>query len=985
VGTGTDGEAPRTAIYDTPEVDPLAQTERGEPASGAPDQASLPPGTAVGRFVVLSSLGAGGGGVVYAAYDRELDRRIALKFVRPHASPQGDTARARLVREAQALARVDHPNVVAVHDIGSFGDEVFLAHALVEGSSLREWMGERRRRWREVVEVFAQAARGLAAAHRAGIVHRDFKPENVLIGRDGRVQVTDFGLARAVASGDEPTPDEAATPAEAPVASTTADDGRAVASASTLSLALTQDGTLLGTPHYMAPEQLLGQRVDARTDQFSFCVAIYEALHGERPFAGADLDDLRRHVCAGEVRPAPEGADVPGWLRRVVLRGLAAEPAARYPSMEALLRDLQREPARRWRRALAAVGALVVVGAVVAGARGYRSQVCSGAQARLAGVWDPARRQAVASAFRATGKPFADGAWRGVERVLDRYAGDWAVMHEEACRATRVRGEQSEALLDRRMLCLAQRRVELKALVDVLARADAPVVERAAQASASLAPLSACADVTALMAPVAPPRDAAARASVEAVRARIAEANALNVAGKYRDGLPVATAAAAAAAQVDYPPVRAEALVALADLQNRTGDARAAEATLREAATVAAAAHDDATVAQALVMLVQVIGANLGRHAEGLVLRLPAELAIARAGGDRIRRAELLNALANVEAERGAYEAARQGYEQSLAIVEGSLGADHPRAAAVLGNLGTVLAALGRHEQAVAAYERALRIAEARQGPEHPALAMTLSNLAEPLAAEGRFGEAVGHLRRGLAIVERGLGTDDLRTAALLSNLGTVHLAEGRPRDALPFFLRALEIKERRAGREHPSMVSTLHEAGLAHVRLGDADRARVLLERALDLALRTLGPDAPDLAAVHQTFAELLGQQRRHAAMLEHARGALAIDEKALGRDHPAVAIDLTLVGQAQLGLGRAGAAVASLERALAIRKGRVVPPREDGETRFALARALWVTGGDRARALALAAEASSAYSRLKGPEAAAVAGWRQTVAKVR
>src|SRR5499433_3409514 len=305
-----------------------------EPSVDAPGE-QLQPGCPLGRYVVRERLGTGGMGIVYEAYDPELNRKIAIKLMRPGASESmsASEGRVRLMREAQAMAQLSHPNVIAVYDVGTFGDQVFIAMEYVEGSTLTQWLAEHKRPWREIVNMFVQTGRGLAAAHAAGILHRDFKPDNVLVGKDGRPRVLDFGLARALFG----EPEKRAHSDE--------NDERAKLDASSpsilalLGLALTQTGRLMGTPAYMAPEQLMGQPADHRTDQYSFCVALYQALYGELPFKAQNVETLVREVTQGKP-PEAVSSQVPSRLRRVVLRGLLPEPADRFPSMDALLDEL---------------------------------------------------------------------------------------------------------------------------------------------------------------------------------------------------------------------------------------------------------------------------------------------------------------------------------------------------------------------------------------------------------------------------------------------------------------------------------------------------------------------------------------------------------------------------------------------------------------------------------------------------------------------
>jgi serine/threonine protein kinase len=304
-------------------------------------------GDRVGRYLVLSTLGAGGMGVVFAAYDPQLDRKVALKLLRANLrGPTAKEARTRLKREAQAIAQLSHPNVVGVYDVGTTPDgDVYIAMEFVEGDTLTTWLKRWPRTWREILEVFHQAARGLQAAHQVGLLHRDFKPDNVLVGGDGRVRVTDFGLARSVLGPDEAQrSDSPATPLHAD---------------------LTATGTVLGTPRYMPPEQLTGPGIDARSDQFSFCVALYEALYSKHPLEGSTSVSMLESGARAAL--PPEGTRVPPQIGRAVMRGLDRDRAKRFPTMAALVHELQ-PPAQRStaRFAVAAAIGLVLVGGATA-------------------------------------------------------------------------------------------------------------------------------------------------------------------------------------------------------------------------------------------------------------------------------------------------------------------------------------------------------------------------------------------------------------------------------------------------------------------------------------------------------------------------------------------------------------------------------------------------------------------------------------------
>ncbi|HUS30122.1 MAG TPA: protein kinase [Kofleriaceae bacterium] len=376
-------------------------------------------GSKVGRFVVEGQLGAGGMGVVYAAHDRELDRRVALKVLKGTDDAE---QRTRLMREGQAMARVTHENVITVHEVGMEGSMVFLAQELLDGGSLRDWLlADKKRSQSEILAKFIAAGRGLAAAHRAGLVHRDFKPDNVLLGKDGRVRVSDFGLARSLES------------SAAALAETQKGGGSTDENLANPMLTMTRTGAVMGTPLYMSPEQHAGEPADERSDQFSFCVALYEALHGDTPFPGKTAVALADAVMSGRMKPPPKTADVPSRIRKILLRGLSTIPGERYPSMDALLADLTHDPARkRTRFVLLAAVIILIAGAVVGG------YALSSHESRKASEV-PARRTVAVLGFKNTAADPAS-AWisQGMSQLLaaQLLADDVKVVSaEEALRA----------------------------------------------------------------------------------------------------------------------------------------------------------------------------------------------------------------------------------------------------------------------------------------------------------------------------------------------------------------------------------------------------------------------------------------------------------------------------------------------------------------------------------------------------------------------
>jgi predicted Ser/Thr protein kinase len=414
----------------------LLRTREGHDLMSAvlTDALALAPGAKLGRYEVIDELGRGTMGVVYRARDPELDREVALKVMRA----SGD-AGERLLGEAQALAQVSHPNVVTVHDVGRVGDDVFVAMELIAGLTLRAWCEAAPRSRDALLHVFVAAGRGLAATHDKQLVQRDFKPDNVIVGHDGRVCLVDFGLARF----------EAAEALASPTRG------------------------LAGTPAFMAPEQFAHAAVDARTDQFSFCVAVWAAVYGQPPFAGSSLEELAAAVTRGAIRAPPTRALLPPRRHAALLRGLATDPADRFASMAELLAALEPTPASPRRLvAPAVIAASLAVASVAAWAllreREGPPDPCAGAEQRLAGVWDDEVRASMREAFEQTGLPYAEVTFARTQTILDGYAAGWVVMATDACEATHVRKQQTQEHLDARNACLDERLAALQGLTHQL-------------------------------------------------------------------------------------------------------------------------------------------------------------------------------------------------------------------------------------------------------------------------------------------------------------------------------------------------------------------------------------------------------------------------------------------------------------------------------------------------------------------------------------
>ncbi|MGV3623205.1 MAG: protein kinase domain-containing protein, partial [Archangium sp.] len=480
---------------------------------------TLERGVELGHYVLLEKLGSGGMGEVFAAYDPRLDRKVALKLLRSGALSVQE-GRARLLREAQAMARLQHPNVIAVHDVGVIGERVFVAMEYVEGETLAEWL-RGRREWDEIVRIFLAAGSGLAAAHKAGLVHRDFKPDNVLLGSDLRPRVVDFGLARQ----------SNATPAPS-LPEIVAQSG-----ATSLSHKLTRDGAVMGTPGYMPPEQINGLATDARSDQFSFCVALWGALYGSRPFSGTTLSQIAKEIAQGHFTAVPSDSQVPEYVHDAMMRGLNNNPADRWPDMDSLLRALRLRARANPRRRLFVAGLVCfsLLGIGYGLWTRQRTMVCAGMERELQGTWDPARKEKLRDAFVSTGLSYAGDAWSRTEHAIDAWAAEWVVASREVCEASKLREEDSAELTELKTACLDERRQQLKALVSIFEAPDHDVVNTAPTAAHELEGAAACISATRLKS--RPATDEKERAAEAALRTKIVEARAQLAAGKYPAGL----------------------------------------------------------------------------------------------------------------------------------------------------------------------------------------------------------------------------------------------------------------------------------------------------------------------------------------------------------------------------------------------------------------------------------------------------------------
>ncbi len=937
----------------------------------------LKAGTYAGRYMILEQIGRGGMGVVYKAYDPELDRKIALKLLRVtgKSASRADRARDRLLREAKALAQLSHPNVVSAVDVGTLGDDVFVAMELVEGQTLMQWIKDEKPNQRKVVQVLIQAGRGLQAAHQAGLIHRDVKPDNIIVGADGRVRVLDFGLARAasidemIAEAEQRQRETAAlaTPNPDPTGVTLSGDSQS--GTASLRTRMTLAGAVLGTPGYMAPEQYLGQDLDEQADQYSFCVSLYEALYTYRPFEATSYRELKSKVTTEPVGPPPPNSKVPAYLRRILLRGLATKKEDRYPSLTELLFDLGKDPWRVWRRViLAAVVALLVVASFVTAAayQASKQRLCQAAAERLAGVWDEPTQQAVERAFLATDRSYAGDTFARADKVLSQYAQAWVTMRTEACEATHLRGEQSERLLDKRMHCLDRRLGQFGALTRLFAaQADGALVDKAVAAASALPKLALCADSEALMATSPLPNDPALRGQIEKVRQNLDRAQAFLRAGKYPEGKQLAKQIAQQALALDFPPLQAETEYLLGFLLKEMGDAKAGELRLKQALHLAAVAKDDRLMAKTLAELVQVLGDEQARYGEAIEIGVLAEAIVIRAGEDPVLEARTLARTGIVRARMGELAAARKDFVRAIGLEEKALGPEHLHVASGKVNLGAILFMQGHFAQARKQHQAALAIMESALGPNHPDLAKPHINLGNALNSMGEFDAAGKHYRRALELWEAALGPDHVKVAFTVNNLGDVLEKQGKLAEALQHYQRAEKILEKVYGQQHPALAQVIDNIANIHAQQGKTTEARALYRRALAIREKALGPDNYEVGDSYYKLGSTLAREGKIEQALVLLGRALGIWEKALGPDHPKLAHALIDIAACRQDQQAPLVALPLLERALKIRKDKQVDQLLQAEAQFALARGLWAAHRDRDRARELARKAHAIFAK--------------------
>lgn len=745
--------------------------------------AALPP-PEVERYTVLRLLGGGGMGRVYVAVDNRLQRKVALKVVR---SERAHHSTEELAQEAQALARLSHPNVVQVHDLGRSGEGLFVAMEYVEGRTLGRWLEEAPRGWRQVLHVLQDAGDGLAAAHAAGLVHRDFKPSNVLVGSDGRARVSDFGLAQPDAGGP------------------------AVPRA--------------GTPAYLAPECLRGERATAASDQYAFALTCREALFGQRPST------------ATPALPLPTGPWVPRDVRTALVRALAPDPAHRFPSMRALLDELRRPwwRPRAPRRVAVAAGALLLVGVGVAAAFGVRQRRCDVQTRAIDAVWSTERRDSLRSSFAAAAGDSGTPAFDAVAAALDAFAESWRDAQRQLC-------FHDDPVSLARAECLNQNLGSLGTLLGLLAHADRRLAVDAPRVVRGLAHPGSC---LAVFPNGAGSADPARRAELGQ---KLSELQALRALGRYDEVIAKAPSVEALAKTLEAPGELTQALLLRGSSLAEKGDLNGALDPLFEAAAAAQTAHSDLSAVAAWLDLARVTR-RAGRLddaerwvqlASGTLQRTP----------DAWAELELLSQRASLLAERGRLEEALAEAHRAAEIANTVAGANDERTFRIRRTLAHVLFLAGKFDQVLAIERELLELRRTQLGEQHPELAKAHLNMSGTLGSLNRYDEALEHANKARAFFESESPPPPF-LVDVLNNCAQLELARQNPPGAVAVQQRALVLAKTTLAPENPKWVRLFANLAYMELRGGQLEAATEHYREALDYAHRLGRDDHPDVIPV--------------------------------------------------------------------------------------------------------------------------------------
>jgi tetratricopeptide (TPR) repeat protein/tRNA A-37 threonylcarbamoyl transferase component Bud32 len=878
----------------------------------------------VGRYEVMRPLGSGAMGRVFAARDEALGRDVALKLL--HVERGRDTrSRARFLREARALARVNHPNVVEVFEVGVHGDDVYIAMELLSGQTLREWMRSEDRPWRDTLKILLQVGEGLAAAHRVDLIHRDVKPANVWVGDDGRVRVIDFGLAMNEGDGLSETDRSDAALREALHAA---------------SSKLTRTGAMVGSPAYMAPEQLMQGRASEASDQFSFCVTAFEALHGERPYRGSTPIQLLEAMQRGSVARSED--DTPWWLDDVLARGLEARVQDRWRSMVDLVAALRRGPRRRW---IPVAGVGVVVAALT-GAWAWPTSALEGCDNHALAQWNARARKDLAARVGATDAVFE----RDIAGPLDGWTDAWSEQHRSTCEA----GPEARAF-DQTMHCLDLARERFSGAVAVLEDLEPGRVGEAVKVARGISAIPTCSG-------------AVPDGEHDEVLLALTRTAALHDAGRFEEAHETATTALSSS---DEASIRIELLYYAASALREQGRLDAAVSSAEQGYFLALKHGDDGNAVGLASLLVSSLGGMAELDAAQRWYDIGMGL-VERTADPTAMQGKLDTALGLALYSAGKPAMAVEVYERAIEAVPSDR---QTQLAALEGDRGNALLDTGRLDEGREALRRSLTALQATYGPDHPKVATANTNLGVAYAMGGRFDEARPYFAEALRIA-RQTETDAHALGMALGNMGLVEHSDGRYEEARPYLEQALEQFETLGDPSSPRVLSTLNNLAVNAQARGDLEAAERQLWSMLERNREKYGPEHIDLGRNHNALGDNFILRARFVEAQAQFREALRIFENALGSEHPDVAYPLIGLGRCASKLEHHEEAQELLRRAIQLTAADGVDPSLLHEARLELGRALLAAPGsgqdaravlEAARAAAVARESEDAIEEIE------------------
>lgn len=924
----------------------MSDLDATAPLAVSPPRAEVPTGTLIGRYVVLGSLGAGGGGEVFAAYDPQLDRKVAVKRLRSGSDTD------LLLREARMLAKLRHPGVVTVYDVGADDEEAYLAMELVEGKDLGRWLEDHgSASASRKLTMLRDAALGLHGAHQAGVVHGDVKPANILVGDDGRVLVGDFGVARLVS----------------------AQEG---------------EGRLVGTPLYMAPEQHDGRPADVRSDVFAFAATAWKTLTGTHPFqhafgseltpasgtsagvrweATASASGVAGLVAIAEAKlqgpPAlPEPLpNFPGAreLFEVLRSGLQPDPDARPDAIAPFIESMTPKVPSRWWVPVLALGTVGGAAALVLGGAPEETR-CAGSSERLSDIWAPTRADALQAHWEGMGPPWQAQAAE-LRQTLDDYAQRWVAAHHANCEATSILAEQSQTDADLRNRCLLDARAALGASVSLLEEADVALARRSDALANALPNLDRCADVRQIEAQTRIPDDPALAADVDAIRDALPAARAELWAARFPEAHAAIRPLVEQARALGYAPLNVELAPSWADALNRTGDTKAAygvwETCVRDGLEHGLHAHvfDCASrmaealaqrdsrleAAEAWVTMAQGLAERPDVRETAIEDVMRVRSTIAYEASDYTRALEIDRALVqrltealgpnhrrvgtalvsqgNSEHRAGDLLAAEATLIRAREVLEATLGPEHPVTATAVMALGTVLESRGANDEALALMREAQLSLVAALGPEHEEISLLHTNIAVNLTALGEFEDALAEYRIALAIVRGQHGPGHVEAGRIQMNMGVVELRQQDFERARKTLREALDILEDTLPELHEHRISCKLNLALAIASLGDIVAARPLLEDVLEARLATMSSTHPSIAGIRGNLGQILLELEEAAEAKVQFEAALEIRAAHASRRKDR-AFETLGLGRAEHALGNKAKGIALAQEAIGL-----------------------------------------------------------------